>query len=488
MQAVNPKHITEKCLIAADVDKTILAQSETEESEFFRRVAPCLVEAARLGAKLAFVTGNSMSELTTRFLKWLLSHLCFTDSLDLLDQFHFFCNSGGVYVHFPSKDRAISSILSQCPSHQRNVADKIYEILTFEDEHGNRLIRTRFVDPSYIKRTQISRAEIRKIISILDTCSKTYLQELKAHRTTYEKSYDIEKISGNRELKTPKVDARGVRYGSESSPSEATVQITLKPILSFRHGKTKKKRVELFEKDLRTWLIGEIQKRLDELGLDYYVPRAGGRSSIDITQEKLDKAYALEFLIDRLNLQGHPRLGQKFGSNTVYFGDEVIVGGGNDYPVTRIPGLLVFAVNPDKELIPFLSQVFAPSSIMEGPGATAEVLSEFNKIAHNLIAGQKFKNIARSHSLYPFSALDTLKIEVFAERIREKTESLKTRGTASPEDWQTLHAFVTLMHREDQAARQWLSILINELDAIMTQIAENPRPSQAGIGTSHPDN
>lgn len=488
MQQDNRIHITEKCLIAADVDKTILAQSSSERTDFLRQVAPRLIEAAQLGTTLAFVTGNSMSELTSRFLQWLLSQLCHTDSLALLDKFHFFCNSGGVYFQFPLGDNDISSILSQNPSQQRKIVDEIYETLTFEDEHRNRVVRPQFVDPSYIKRTQISKVEIEKIVRILETCSKKYMQRYRSKKTTYEKSYDTEKISVDGKLEAPKVDMRAVKYGTESFPSEATVQITLKPVLSFRHGKTHKLQTRLFEKDLRTWLIGEIQNQLDKEGLEHIVPRAGGRSSIDITLEKLDKAYALEFIIDHLNLQGHPRLGEKFGSNTVYFGDEVIVGGGNDYPVTRIPGLLVFAVNSDRQLIPFLSHVFVPSSTMEGPDATADVLTEFNIIARTLIKGDKYQDITGSHAAHPFSALDMLKVKVFAERIRIKTEHLKISGAASPEDWQTLHAFVTLMSREDPAARQWLTILINELDAIMTQVTEYPRPSQPGIGTSHPDN
>ena len=116
--------------------------------------------------------------------------------------------------------------------------------------------------------------------------------------------------------------------------------------------------MKLFENDLRTILIKKIQDKLDSLGLNHYIARPGGRSSIDVTLEKVNKAYAMEFLIDKINLQGQTRLGKHFGSNAIYFGDEVIVGGGNDYPVTRIPGLLVIAVNPEKELIPFLSHVF----------------------------------------------------------------------------------------------------------------------------------
>ena len=105
--------IAERCLVAADVDKTILAQTEGERIHFLRRVAPQLLESAKLGMSLAFVTGNSMSQLTNRFLSWLLDHLCHTEELDLLPQFHFFCNSGGVYFHFPKKLDAIESAIRE---------------------------------------------------------------------------------------------------------------------------------------------------------------------------------------------------------------------------------------------------------------------------------------------------------------------------------------------------------------------------------------
>jgi hypothetical protein len=266
------------------------------------------------------------------------------------------------------------------------------------------------------------------------------------------------------------------------------VQLTLKPILSFRHGVTEDIRARLFEHDLRTEVIQDIQHRLDEIGLGHYVARPGGRSSIDVTLEKLDKAYAMEFLIDHLNLQGHARQGQRFGANAIYFGDEVIVGGGNDYAVTRIPGLLVFAVNSDRALIPFLSHVFVPSSILEGPEATSDVLGELNKIARNTLTS--WLKSGRCPGGFPerSSAIDRFKIKIFGERIHTKIEALKSCGKLTPDEWQILHAFVTLMHRDDASARQWLSILVDELDAIMLQMSDSPRPTQPAIGTSHPDN
>src|SRR5271166_2240479 len=89
-----------RCLIAADIDKTIVEQGNpNERSEFLTVVAPKLVVAAQNGMNLAFLTGSSMQELCERFLKWLIQHLCLTSHLRLLGQFHFFCNSGGVYAH-----------------------------------------------------------------------------------------------------------------------------------------------------------------------------------------------------------------------------------------------------------------------------------------------------------------------------------------------------------------------------------------------------
>lgn len=487
MISSNRTHITERCLIAADIDKTILAQTLSERSEFLKHVAPNLIKAAELGVKLAFVTGNSMPELTTRFLQWLLSQLCHTDSLNLLGQFHFFCNSGGVYTYFPLDDPEISALLFSQPSQQRKIYRKIIETLTFTDSNGERLVKPRFVDSDYIKRTQISNTDIEKISVILTKRNKKYLRKFKMNLPKFKKQYDLEQVSSDGKLIVPNIDCRAVSFGTEAFPSEATVQLTLKPILSFRHGKTDKLKISLFENDLRTELVREIQEDLEREGLGYYVPRAGGRSSIDVTLEKLDKAYGLEFLIDHLNLQGHKRLGRKFGSNTIYFGDEVIVGGGNDYSVTRIPGLLIFAVNADRHLVPFLSHVFVPSSIMEGPEATSDVLTEFNTIARDLIKEHEDQDITENSTTQYISALDVLKVNVFSERIRKRVELLKSRGDASPEDWQTLHAFVTLMSRKDPAARQWLAILVSELDAIMTQISEHPQPTQLGIGASHPD-
>jgi hypothetical protein len=376
------RRIARRCLIAADVDKTVVEQgSPMERSEFLTLVAPKLVVAAQNGVNLAFLTGNSMKELSERFLKWLIQQLCLTGHLRLLSQFHFFCNSGGVYAHFPIAE--IEGIL-QPNSNGDHDPDAVYTSFTYDGPAG-RAIKPEFLDAAYIEQCQISGVELKEVAAILDEAATRYHGAICEKRESLDRSYNLsliqEKSSG--EFIRPKPEVRPVQYGTGDNVKQAVVQVTLKPILSFRHAWEDQK-LKLISRDVRALLTKRIQKELDRRGFDHFIARPGGTSSIDVTLDKLDKAYALEFIIDRLNVQGSSRLGEKLGTNTIYFGDEVIVGGGNDYPVTRIPGLLVFAVNPDRNLVPFLSHVFVPSAILGGPSATADVLEELNRCAREL--------------------------------------------------------------------------------------------------------
>jgi hydroxymethylpyrimidine pyrophosphatase-like HAD family hydrolase len=326
----------------------------------------------------------------------------------------------------------------------------------------------------------IPEADAVRIGAILNAAAGRYLAEVRANRAHYEGIYDLGPVSHGEDLLDPVANSRTVRYRTHE-PKSAAVQVSLKPILSFRHARNPKKS---FGRDLRETVTRWIQADLDRHGLGHYVARPGGRSTIDVTAAKLDKAYALEYLIDHLNLQGLARHGQRLGSNAIYFGDEVIVGGGNDYPVTRIPGLLVFAVNADRELVPMLSHVFVPSAIFEGPDATAQVLRLYNACAEKLQTDGGHRGMSRRR---PRTALEALKQEIFTSRIREKIATQSLTDHLSVDDWQVLHAFVTIMCRDDPTARQWLSILIGELDAIMTQLAVTKPGSQRALGWSHPD-
>lgn len=469
--------IMAKGLIAADVDKTILAQgSEEERQQFVRKMAPELVNAASLGTNLAFLTGNSMHELSSRFLRWLIEYLCYTENLELLERFHFFCNSGGVYAHFSLQDEMLTH-------HSANLqADKIFSSVIEEiNGDGKLAIRARFIDSSYIERCRIPEADVVRIQRILEAVATQYTRDLQTKQEIYEKKYDLKHFMQDGLPIKPQPDLRIVRYGSQKT-EDATVQITLKPLLSFRYAHHP---VKMFNKDLRRQYTRAIQAKLDEQGLEHYLARPGGRSSIDVTLAKLDKAYALEFLIDQLNLQGQGRKGQQFGSNTIYFGDEVIVGGGNDYPVTRIPGLLVFAVNSDKDLIPFLSHIFVPSTILAGPDAVIEVLKNFNMRAQQLLNEYIHSQNDQMQPDYK-TAIEVLKKEIFISRVEGKLSDLKQADYLSAENLQTLHAFVTLMMRRDPAARRWLSILVKELDAIMMELATAKARPHLALGASYP--
>jgi hypothetical protein len=473
--------ITEKCLIAADVDQTILSHVNDRNEErlaFFRRIAPQLVESARLGAHVGFVTGNSMHELTSRFLDSLVHHLCHTGDLAVISRFHFFCNSGGVYFHFA--DDVVKQTYQRLGSGDSDRLRKNFWHATTKCEVGDVYVRSRYVDAGYIERSCIQEADAKRIETILQEVAGEYWEQVTTGIAEHGQKYDLSWVRDkDGSIVRPKVESRSVLYRFGTLEKRATVQITLKPVLSFRQARAGYAE-GLLRNDFRSQTVRMIQERLDREGLGHYVGRPGGRGSIDVTLERLDKAYALEFLIDRLRLQGDTHRGQLFGSNSIYLGDEVMVGGGNDYPVTRIPGLLVFAVNRDRGLVPFLSDIFVPSAIFEGPEAASDVLAQFNHCARCLLKEYRSDRPIKT-------AIEALKEEIFSNRIVEKIGRLKSLDT-SVEEWQTLHTFVTLIARGKAGAKHWPALLVKQLDAIMTQImAESGNNGLVAPGASHPD-
>jgi len=459
--------ITEKCLIAADVDQTILAQRLNQEEEkliFFRRMAPQLVEAARLGAQVGFITGNSMHELCSRFLRSLVEQLCHTGDLGVLPRFHFFCNSGGVYFHFPDAAVNHSLVRSKGKRGERQGRD-VWRALVIIRQ-GYLQVQPQHVNANYVERCLMPGADLAVIQRVLEQAARDYLAELRQDLKTYERQYDLSWIREKQgTIKVPNVEQRSAVYRSGPAEKSATVQVTLKPVLSFRQARPRFLS-GLVGHDVRSRVVQRIQEGLDQAGLGHYVARPGGRASIDVTLGRLDKAYALEYLIDHLRLQGSIHRGQQFGSNTIYFGDEVMVGGGNDYPVTRVPGVLVFAVNRERELVPFLRDVFVPSAIFEGMEATADVLTQFNHCARRLLREYGPDQPART-------AIEALKEEIFSSRIADRLARLRSQGIPV-DDWQTLHTFVSLLGRDQGGGRQWLAVLVKELDSIMAQLALQP--------------
>jgi hydroxymethylpyrimidine pyrophosphatase-like HAD family hydrolase len=482
------RRITASCLLASDIDQTLLKQSTPHERQDFMLAAgPKLVEAAHLGAHLAFLTGNSMHELCSRFLNSLIHLLCQSEALHLLSQFHFLCNSGGVYAHISPKDAGLQAAIDRGRA-SGHLAEHVFREITTCAEIDSKLsIRPRFLHGEYIERSSIPENDVARIHLILEMELGWYLREVAAKRQALSKMYRLEEVlqpGEQGEFIEPGIDLRLVAYGEESASRKATVQITVKPILSFRHARQPER---MFGQDIRTRFLERVQAKLDACGLGYYVARPGGRSSVDVTKAKLDKEYGLRFLIDLLNVQGQERQGRKLGSNTIYFGDEVIVGGGNDYPVTRIPGVLVFAVNSDRALVPLLSDVFVPSAVLDGPDATAQILTQFNNCAQRLISTYIRCGDKMRCSPVTQTAVDALKEEIFAARIQNKIASLRATGQARAEQWQMLNTLITLMCRDDPLAREWLSILMEEFDAIMKQQASRGGVTPLAIGNSHED-
>ncbi len=451
-----------RCLIASDIDKTLLDQGKHEERQLFLRgVATQLRTAAGHGAQLAFLTGNSIEQLVRRFLSWWIEDLVHVQQLELLSNAHFFANSTGVYFHFPASDPDIIALVDGGAS----VAEVRDCLLTADGTS----VRPKYLLSGYAERCDLERRDLPKLEELLENAGARYQKRLHETSGELESIYDIERVRSEGEWMPVCVQRREVACGEASVVHVA--QMTLKPVLSFRHAHQPE---EVFGSDIRSELIAEIQASLDAAGLGHYVARPGGRGSIDLTLDKLDKRYGLTWLIDRLNLHGSARRGELFGANAIYFGDEVIVGGGNDYPVTHIPGLLVFAVNQDRALVPMQSRVLVPSTVFVGPKATEDVLRRFNRLAAN-----------KRESATSGSPLSLLKRELFLERLTKKLERL--RDPDLPENHlRALHAFATLSSRKDEQSRRWADHLIDQLDDIMARLDEGGVSLEA-IGASHPD-
>jgi hydroxymethylpyrimidine pyrophosphatase-like HAD family hydrolase len=482
---LNPARLVAgRCLIASDIDRTLLSHEADEAAEFFRTVAPHLVHAAQLGTRVAVLTGNSVHQLVSRFLDLLVQELCHCQRLELLGQFHFFCSGAGVYAHFPVTDPEIRDLLEH--SNDPALATRVLDALRCRDRTGSWTLRPRFVNSEYLERCRLDSNHghlpetEHVVLSILREVGEEYVEEFASKAATLARSYDLSLVTTDDGiLAQPHVDVRSIQYGTMHAPP-AIVQMTLKPVLS---NYMRLQGAAQAAEDPRTMVVSAVQTRLDSEGLGHIVARPGGRSSIDIALRKVDKAYALSYLIDRLNVQGQS-VGERFGSQTIYFGDEITVGTGNDYAVTRIQGLTVFAVNGINRPAPFLSSVFEPFPMLSGPQATALVLQKYNEIAQKQIASMSRGNTTNVHT-----AVDILKRRIFGARIDRKLSELRnSRTDITGDDWQGMHAYITLLSRPDRDARGYLATLRDLLDMMLRNDVEaRTLVHQLAAGSSHPD-
>jgi|WetSurMetagenome_2_1015567.scaffolds.fasta_scaffold08744_5 hydroxymethylpyrimidine pyrophosphatase-like HAD family hydrolase len=455
--------ITLPCLIAADIDKTFLSKGcDDEKQEFFTHLAPELLKLATNGVNIAVVTGNSIKEISSRFLNYLIRYIKNNSDIKVLSKFHFFCNSGGVYFHFSEAE------LNQT---KKGIVSKL-----MSDQKNPEQIIARFINRDYLEKTKISQKDIEKIKTILKDEWDHYTFDLKKNLKSYQREYNIINGDNNKtNCNTLQYDLGkalddtnhvDIRFIDIETHGQTTVQITIKPVLSWKHALHPDKK---FNNDKRCELINRIHRKFDEIGLTSYTASPGGNTSIDITKSRLDKSYAIGFLIDYLGIEGNKRKGEKYGSNVIYLGDEVISGGGNDFPVTKIDGVLVLAVNEIPEYVPFKSKVIIPNNFT-GPKASARVLSELNNIIQAEI--DIWSKSIFTDRFPQKNAIQLFKEDWFLKKINEKIKEIFKVKT-STEDIQVLYSLISLISRNDVSAKKLSNILVNEIDEIMEALDEN---------------
>lgn len=461
------------CLVAADVDKTLVTQEDKEDEmyKFKMLICPELMKLAEKGINLAFITGNSMNELASRLVKWILEEINVHSCYNVLSKLHFFSNSAGVYFYL-NPDYILSNIDLKKES-KAAILEKMEKEI-FISDNGILMINPKFINTEYLERTRIRQHDVMNIREILEKIKTEYNGMFKNNRKRYETNYNIygsdEPIPAGIAKEycyivkdgydAAKLEERKVKYLEKGLERDCIVQFTIKPVLSFRYAKDRFVK-KLFNNDLRTLIIDRVNEELKVKGLTNYLAKAGGRSSIDITPKRVNKKYALEFIIDHLNVQGSD---EQPGSNTIYFGDEVIVGGGNDYEVTKIEGITVFAVNKDRQFVALRSSVILPSGVNDGPEATYIILSKLNQIV------MEYNEHGSEH--YP---VELLKRQIYIDGIRKRIHEEAFVDQLSTQSLNVLYTITKLLAINDKHINSWINTNHKSIDDhLITTGLEDP--------------
>ena len=175
------KSITERCLVAADIDKTLIEQNATQQEQartfFQENVATELIKAANMGVHISPITGNSMHNIATRFFPWLIEKLWTNGDITSLSNFHFFCNSGGIYAHIEADDEVFQMITRKVREKSISKKEIIALFTSTEENMGKTSIHPRFIDASYIERTTIPEMDARKLVRIVEKVTKKFYQK-----------------------------------------------------------------------------------------------------------------------------------------------------------------------------------------------------------------------------------------------------------------------------------------------------------------------
>ena len=442
---VDIEHIKEKLtkhsIIAFDLDKTVLTADPDEELTFILEQIGLLKDLAELGYTLVIITGNKMSEVIKRFFVRFVRELCKFSKLNIsiLHNIHIFCNGGGVYINFLDED--FEEMLGNLGSNKLLESDLeklIVESFCMEPDDKELVFKPQFIEEDYIKLTEINQLDLKIINQVLEECKLNYWENFyRNYRNDIYKDYfivdqdytsefELEQLkevasylgkflfflkNNDREYNYPYVDRREIYYGIGK---KACSQVTLKPILSEGYYKG-----ENPPANLRNNLINYIREKFKNnfsLKENYEVKR-GGRSSIDISLEKIDKKFALEYIIKKKEVQGIG-INDQIGSRTIFLGDEVF-DGGNDLVVTDIPGIITFAVNNDKGKIPFRTNIII-NKVFTGPTATSDWLLTLRKSTRNLFEKCIKKPTKLNSVLYNnITAIEKYLIDIFRNNIKE---------------------------------------------------------------------
>lgn len=419
--------LTRRSLIAFDLDKTVLHQGhQSELHTFTMSVCQTLIQLTMQQYNIAAVTGNDLHQLSGRFVKALVEELCRHRQLQLLASVHCFCNCATVYVAFDATGPALASLLEQQSTlRPEQLREAALGALFHHNADGQLEIRPEFVVPEYLLRTCMPAAEARAIASLAQAAADEWWAGMctadgLALRPEIARDYfvssadaaqsaatEAEALSSetNREASVLPCYRRAVGDGDGGSTSgsadalvlsgpyvetrdvsaangvQYSAALTIKPVLSYRHARQRMQARD----DGRSALIDAVLRRLRSAGLAQFSASAGGRSSIDIMKQGITKKFAVGFLIEALGLAGIAAEHEEVGTNVIYFGDEVVMNG-NDLCVADVPGILVFAVNQQRERVPLNAQIMTPATRLQGPEATDSIMRQLHLQTADLLA------------------------------------------------------------------------------------------------------
>jgi len=467
-------------LIAFDVDKTVLHQGNPREKEIFTQeggLADALVELARMGFNIAAVTGNSLSQLSARFLDYIIEVLCSKHLLTLVARFHFFCNGAALYIEVnPKREPSLQELFLQ----EASLAPEALLRQARELILPNGTLNPKFVVLRYAQSCSIPADDADKILEICRDEASAWWKSIcdgdgKISAPMQSQFYigtgDAESDRClKEEIKNDKVNTEASMYGPQArEPTtgcrsskgadgvDYVALLNMSPVLSFRHARN---HVLKHFMDPRILMIDRIRKRMQAKGLNRYIVSPGGRGSIDISHHLVNKHYAVLWLLGRLGIEGVAKCGEPMGVNAIYFGDEVVIDG-NDLPVAEIPGIMVFAVNELTHRVPFQNNIELPTYFTEevGPEGTLAVLQDL--LRYCVVQFEKEGNSPWSDQ----SALATWKELHMKKRLHHKIHKLMTHeGAVNYRRVESALAALTLLTRSGEGVKNFCEGLITQVN------------------------